>query len=282
MVTEYMLEEVLWPAMMSEDLRVMLRSTICRLRTRPELLGLAAGGSFASGQMDEFSDLDLFLVTAPSAWAGVSRSRRAIAESLGSLLLAFGGEHVGEPDLLICLYGPPPVHLELEFVTPERLRSRAEKLVVLWDREGQLHAGAPGGIPSPLVLDWQWIEDRFWHWVRYAAAKIGRGELFEALRILGDLRSRVLGPLALQEARSPAFGVKKLERVAPERARQMQATVAAYDVREIVRAMRETIAMYRSFRDRAPAALELRSRAEMVVQRYFAAVAERVGGRGAA
>ena len=272
-MTEYVLEEVHWPATMSEDLRTALRSAVSRLRTRPELLGLAAGGSFASGQMDEFSDLDLFVVMAPSASADAPESRRAIAQSLGSLLLAFSAEHVGEPDLLICLYGPPPVRLELHFVTPERLRARADKPVVLWEREDQLRAIAPGGIPSPAPLDWQWIEDRFWHWVHYAAAKIGRGELFEALRILGDLRSRVLGPLALQEARFPAFGVKKLERVAPQRAKQMQATVATYDAHDIVRAMHVTIAMYRSFRDKAPPELQLRSQAETVARKYFAEVA---------
>jgi hypothetical protein len=157
----------------------------------------------------------------------------------------------------------------------------ADRPVVLWDREGRLRAIAPGDNPSHPPVDWQWIEDRFWHWVHYAAAKIGRGELFEALRVLGELRSRVLGPLALHEARAPAYGTKKIERTAPDRAEQMQATVAAYDAGDIVRAIRATIAMYRSFRDRAPADLELRSRAEVFVEKYFAAVAERVGGRGA-
>jgi hypothetical protein len=279
MMTEFVLEEVHWPATMSEDLRAALRSAVSRLRTRSELLGLAAGGSFASGEMDEFSDLDLFLVVAPPAWAEPSESRRAIAQSLGPLLLAFKGEHVGEPDMLICLYGPPLVHVELHFVTPERFCARPDRHVVLWDREGRLRAAGPRGLPPPAPPDWQWIEDRFWHWVRYVAAKIGRAELFEALRILGDLRSRVLGPLALHEAGAPAYGVKKIERTSPDRAKQMRATVAAYDADDIVRAMRATIAMYRSFRDRAPADLHLRSGAEVSVEKYFAAVAERVERR---
>jgi hypothetical protein len=278
-MTEYVLEEARWPPAMSEDLRAILRSTVSQLRAHPALLGLAAGGSFASGEMDEFSDLDLFLVVAPPAWAELSESRRAITLSLGSLLLDFGGEHVGEPDMLICLYGPPLVHVELHFVTPEHFRARADGPVVLWDREGRSRAAAPRGISPPAPPDWQWIEDRFWHWVRYAAAKIGRGELFEALRILGDLRSRVLGPLALHEAGAPAYGVKRVERASPDRAEQMRATVAEYDVTDIVRAIRAAIAMYRELRTRAPADLQLRSRAEEYVEKYFAAVAERVEGR---
>ena len=42
--------------------------------------------------------------------------RRTIAESCGGLLAAFTGEHVGEPRLLICLYGPPLAHVNLKFV----------------------------------------------------------------------------------------------------------------------------------------------------------------------
>ena len=40
----------------------------------------------------------------------------AFAAGLGPLLACFTGEHVGEPRLLIALYGPPPVHVDLKFV----------------------------------------------------------------------------------------------------------------------------------------------------------------------
>ncbi|MBI2206762.1 MAG: hypothetical protein HYU41_23240 [Candidatus Rokubacteria bacterium] len=46
----------------------------------------------------------------------------------------------------------------------------------------------------------QWIEDRFWVRMHYIAAKIARGELFEAIDGLVFVRSRVLGPLILSEA----------------------------------------------------------------------------------
>ncbi|NRS94850.1 hypothetical protein DFH40_002566 [Clostridium beijerinckii] len=43
--------------------------------------------------------------------------RIKIAESLGTLLSAFTGEHVGEPRLLICLCEPELLHVDLKFVS---------------------------------------------------------------------------------------------------------------------------------------------------------------------
>ena len=42
--------------------------------------------------------------------------RKVLAGTLGHLLHAFTGEHVGEPRLLICLYGPELLHVDLKFM----------------------------------------------------------------------------------------------------------------------------------------------------------------------
>jgi predicted nucleotidyltransferase len=115
------------------------------LRRHPALVGVAAGGSFATGRMDEFSDLDLVVVAHPSSWPGVLDQRRALAASLGPLLVSFTGEHVGEPRLLICLYGPPLTHVDLKFVAPADLRVRVEDPVLLWDRDGSVAAALAQG-----------------------------------------------------------------------------------------------------------------------------------------
>lgn len=65
--------------------------------------------------------LSLILSTMTKSW----RSRE-LAGTLGHLLHAFTGEHVGEPRLLICLYGPELLHVDLKFVTLEMLTQRVE------------------------------------------------------------------------------------------------------------------------------------------------------------
>src|SRR3712207_4646546 len=94
----------------------LLDAAVRAVRADPRLLGLTIAGSGAAGTMDEFSDLDLVLVCADEHHAELLREAPAFAASLGPLLACFTGEHVGEPRLLIALYGPPPAHVDLKFV----------------------------------------------------------------------------------------------------------------------------------------------------------------------
>lgn len=66
--------------------------------------------------MDEYSDIDLVIVVDPKYEWKVSEERLVLAKKLGNLLVGFTGEHVGEPRLIICLYGPPLLHVDLKFV----------------------------------------------------------------------------------------------------------------------------------------------------------------------
>jgi hypothetical protein len=275
---EYHLDEREWPATLADAPRALLRQLVAGIRQNPAFVGLAAGGSFPSGRMDEFSDLDLVVVVEPAASAEVRGKRGALAAALGPLLASFTGEHVGEPRLLVCLYGPPLVHVDLKFVTPDELGRRVETPTVLWDRDGRVRIALAAGAAAYPAPDPQWIEDRFWIWVHYAASKIGRGELFEALDFTAFLRTQVLGPLALKEASAQPNGVRHVERMAPARARQMQETVARYDARDLVSSVRAAVALYRELRDRAGVeGLQRRSEAEEAAVDYLDAVARRLG-----
>jgi hypothetical protein len=279
---EYHLDEREWPATLADAPRALLRKLVAGIRQNPALIGLAAGGSFPSDRMDEFSDLDLVVVLEPAASDDVRGKRAALAAALGPLLASFTGEHVGEPRLLVCLYGPPPVHVDLKFVSPDELAMRVETPTVLWDRDGRVRIALAAGVAAYPAPDPQWIEDRFWIWVHYVASKIGRGELFDALDFTAFLRARVLGPLALKEASSQPNGVRHVERWAPARARQMQETVARYDARDLVSSVRAAVALYRELRDRADVeGLQRRSEAEEAAIDYLDAVARQVGNPGA-
>ena len=275
-MTEFLLPETHWPERLVRVQRELLVELVAGLRRASGIVGVAAGGSFISGDMDEFSDLDLVVLTDPSLFGEAPDRRRALAASLGGLLAAFSGEHVFEPRLLICLYGPPLVHVDLKFVTPDGLASRVEDPIVLWDRDGQLRAALRNGSASYPAPDPQWLEDRFWIWVHYIATKIGRGELFSALDSLAFLRARVLGPLALEEATAQPSGVRRIERAAPSRASELEATVARYDAGDCLRALGAAIALYRSLRERrAMPGVRCSSVAEAAATDYLADIAAR-------
>jgi hypothetical protein len=81
------------------------------------IVGAAVGGSFAAATMDEFSDLDVLLAVEPAAYPDVLRGRQAIAASLGTLLACYTAEHLGEPQLLICLFDDPLLLVDLNFLS---------------------------------------------------------------------------------------------------------------------------------------------------------------------
>lgn len=154
---------------------------------------MAAGGSWISGEMDEYSDLDLILITKEKI-TGNKEQMLQYAKSFGDLISGFTGEHVDEPRVLICLYDNPLLHVDIKFLTLPELYDRVENPAVLFERNKQLSEiiKLTNAVwPQP---DFQWIEDRFWTWVHYACLKIGRGELMEAFDFLSFLRMTVLSP----------------------------------------------------------------------------------------
>jgi hypothetical protein len=253
----------------------------------PRVVGVGAGGSWIAGDMDEFSDLDLVIAVAPEHETAVSRDRQAIAASLGPLLAAFTGEHVGEPRLLICLYGTSPLaHVDLKFVAVSDLVHRVEDPVVLWERSGAMTramAGSAAHYPGPRL---QWIEDRFWVWVHYVAGKIGRGEHFEALDALGFLRARVLGPLLMAGLGHRPNGARRIEQHAGAQLGELDATVAVHDGISLSSALAATATLYQRLRDEAartlPEPLIRRDAAERAALAYAAEVGAAVSARGPA
>ncbi len=248
-MADIVLDRARWPPMPGMH-RAFLEAAIPHVQTDERLVGLAAGGSLITGVLDEYSDLDLVVVTRPDTFAEVLREGPALARRLGVLLAAFTGEHVGEPRLLVCLYGPPLLHVDLKFVARDDLAHRVEEPMVIWDRDGQVSASLARGRAAYPQPDLQWIEDRFWVWVHYLVVKIARGELFETLDGLAYVRSHVLGPLILREAGVQPNGVRRVETSAPAAVSALRATIGAHDRSACTEALRATVALYAELRER--------------------------------
>lgn len=106
-----------------------------KLQSDSRIHSLLAGGSFIHGGFDQYSDLDFVVVIDPLYYDEIMAQRMAFAGTLGHLLHAFTGEHVGEPRLLICLFGPELLHVDLKFITTDMLTQRVEEPAVLFTRD---------------------------------------------------------------------------------------------------------------------------------------------------
>lgn len=210
---------------------------------------LLAGGSIIHGGMDAFSDLDFVLIVEESSYDQVLADRMEIARRLGPLLSAFTGEHVGEPRLLICLYGPALLHIDLKFVTMSDLDRRIERPVILWSRD---KAAVEERLDRAEIrwpdLDPAWFEARAWIWLHYGAARALRGELFEALGMLAFFREQVLGPLLHRRARRPQRGVRRIEAFDLDATGRLAATIAHHDLAAVKAALIAAIDLYLDLR----------------------------------
>jgi predicted nucleotidyltransferase len=230
----------------------LLHGAIATAARTPGVIGLTIGGSAVSGTMDRYSDLDLVVICRDEEQPRLLDQAPALAGRLGPLLTAFTGEHVGEPRLVICLYGPPLLHVDLKFVAEQDLADRYEDGRILWEQDAAVTKAQSFPPPTEHPVSVQWVEDRFWTWVHYGATKIGRGELFECIDHLTYLRNAVLGPLISQQRGRHPNSVRRLEQIAPDLVDHLAATIGDHTAAGCLEAMRATIDLYRQLRDEYP------------------------------
>ena len=233
------------PVALPEPQRVFIEYSVPRLKADSRLLGVAVGGSYLLDEIDEFSDLDLVVYVDPQHYHAVIAEREAIVQKMGPVLECFTGEHVGEPRLLICLFGPPLLHIDLKFVSLDDIKDKVENPIILWERDSIISSQMNQTLAAFPKPDAEWIEKRFWIWVHYTATKIGRGEIFEAVEAIGFIRANVLGPLLLQKQGARPQGLRKVEfHASPEELKKLHATVAPYDARECLQALQRSVDLY--------------------------------------
>lgn len=227
----------------------ILDSVLAAVRADHRFLGLLAGGSFANGGFDAHSDLDFILVVEGAVYPELMAARAKFAAGLGNLLAAFTGEHVGEQRLLVCLFGPDPLHVDLKFVTMSDLDHLVERPVTLFARTPELdrrvaHADIAWPNHAP-----EWFEARFWVWTDYTARRLARGELFDAIGALAFIRDEVLGPLLHHVAGRSQRGMRRIEALSPAAVAPLAKTLAGHDVAAVTAALIATVDLYLQLRD---------------------------------
>ncbi len=240
------------------------------LKTDKNVIGLAAAGSWLTNEIDEFSDLDLLLVTHNKV-SGDKDRMLDYAKRFGELLCGFTGEHVGEPRVLICLYDNPLLHVDIKFLTLPEFHQRIETPYILLDTDEQLKKVLEQTEPRFPYPDYQWIEDRFWIWVHYALLKIGRGEYVEAFDFLGFLRMTVLGPLLHIKNNNLPRGVRKVEMQLPKQDfERLKTTIPTYSKQSLLDSLQGSVSLYQQLRNELFAeVVKTNAKVEERVMKYF-------------
>jgi len=240
------------------------------LRKTEHVVAVALGGSYIHREvMDEYSGLDFVIIIDADHYSEILPRRREIAGSIGDLLSCFTGEHIQKPELLICLYDQPLMHVDLRFMRLTDMQGRDETPIVLYDSDGALASALRSTDERKTIPDLQWFEDRFWIWLHYAAARVKRGELFDVIGSLDFLRQNVLGPLILLRNGKQPRGVRHIERDAPDEIVRLAETVATFDKADCIRALKASANLYISLRGNDYESFVPRFEAERLALRYL-------------
>lgn len=233
------------------NLQQFINQTISVLKQDPRFCGLALAGSWNGPDFDQYSDLDVVLVSRDHDFESVMQDRMQLATAFGKLVSAFTGEHVGEHRLLICLYSPPLIHVDLKFVALKDFFDRIENPTIEWELDQVLTQIIASTTPRQLAPNYQWIEDRFWTWVHYGAVKIARGEIFESIGVLDFLRSAVIAPMAMDLQKGPVRGMRRIEQYLPDFAQRLEKTIPVYNAKSCVQALANAVDLYQELRTKA-------------------------------
>lgn len=246
------------------------------LKSDQSVIGLAVVGSWLTNEIDEFSDLDLILVTETKISGDVNQMLK-YAQSFGTLLSGFTGEHVGEPRVLICLYDHPLLHVDIKFLTLEEFGQRIETPIILLDKDQQLQHKIAQTVAQFPYPDFQWIEDRFWIWIHYALLKVGRGEYLEAHDFLGFLRMVVFGPLLHIRNNNLPRGVRKVEtQLIKADFERLKTTIPTYSKISLLESLQNAVTLYQQLRKELfKKDVMLKNDAEGRVMLYFKEIKDR-------
>lgn len=229
----------------------------------PRILAAYLSGSYASGQADAYSDVDLFFVTTPEAYSAFLAEKQAFARKLGGLLFL---EDFGAPHGYLFIH-ENGTEGEFWFGRPDNVQDvMSGPHVVLFDRGGiQTVDVAPALAVDPArqrdllrrQLDW------FWHELAHYIKAMGRREWWfaygqvEAMRRICVILTRLdhdYSDAAIEE-NEPYF---KIEAALPvERLKPMRITFCGVEPAELLQAGNALVQYYQALAPRLAESHEL-------------------------
>jgi len=174
------------------------KAEIC-LKEDKRFTGMAIGGSWIDNKLDEFSDLDLYLII-DDAIALSFAEKKVILNGWGKLLSFYINGHDENVTVSLFDFAPNLLHVDCKWIPLEGFKKRVENPVVIFEK-GNLLSKCIKDFPSLgyELPNFELDEMRFWTWMHYVFSKIGRGEIIEAYGYLCEVRNCCVGPMVLHK-----------------------------------------------------------------------------------
>jgi hypothetical protein len=220
------------------------------IRTDNRFIGMALGGSWINKQLDEFSDLDIYLIMSDHAVLSIDEKKEILCQ-YGELLCFYNNANDDNVTVSLFKIEEQLLHVDCKWIYLSGLRKRVENPDIIFEKDGLLSKymrDFPNeGYEQPNL---ELSEMRFWTWMHYIFSKIGRGEIIEACSYLCEVRIYCLGPMILYKNKMTARRLRHAEQLPTEELLELKTTFPAECRAEsCFNAAMNTIALYSKTRD---------------------------------
>src|SRR3989338_110542 len=148
------------------------------------VIGLYLSGSFADGQPDKYSDVDINILVEEAQREQIIKDHSRLIQQVGKVATVFPATHMHDPNQIIVFYEETiPIHVDYQYRIDSELtpKPKNKNITIVLDRNGRLTAWkqeCQKAEPEkpPLQEKLQYFEDRFWGWCWYTDTKVERGE----------------------------------------------------------------------------------------------------------
>jgi predicted nucleotidyltransferase len=182
-----------------DERKQALERLLKELDADPVVAGVMYAGSTSEGFRDDYSDIDLIVISRPEDFDSVVRKWVARIESMFPVISRFrGSEH--ERKVICCFLLEGFLELDVLFESLSTLSPR-DRWKIAFDRTEQVGQilGGPSGEPEqpPLEAYYRACVDSIWYHVTHTVTALYRGHLWKALHEVDELRFRTLSLFGL-------------------------------------------------------------------------------------
>jgi hypothetical protein len=182
-----------------EERKEALERLLKELDADPVVAGVMYAGSTSEGFRDEYSDIDLIVISRPDDFDSVVQKWVARIESMFPVISRFrGSEH--QHKVICCFLLEGFLELDILFESLSTLSPR-DRWKIAFDRTEKVSEilGASAGQPErpPLGAYYRACVDSIWYHVTHTVTALHRGHLWKALHEVDEVRFRTLSLFGL-------------------------------------------------------------------------------------
>lgn len=243
------------------DLQSAISKLVSYFKKVYTVKGLIVSGSVATGDVDQFSDIDLLAIVSNDGMRETWLKRYNIEASVGTVIFRIDLDEIWPTSAVSFYKNGVKVHITYKTISELEVEEEFRNGIILFSNESKIDQWLEKCITTPINIDLSQLlnnDRRFWFWLLQGAAKFGRGEFWAAYDTLYILRSIIIYAHETANKR-PFQSFRRIEdRWENVELSELTETISGIDHRKLSVAYIKTLRLYEKIRKEAKTNLKIK------------------------